>query len=179
MHTSNDTIAGIISAINAQRGCIIVHGDIGAGKTRLAEQLVIDLRRRGIEVGGIISPRILKGTATVGYNARDIETGEESPLATVHPPGIRVGMFYLSEEALSFARAAIARTAATKQVVLLDEVGRLELAGQGHAPALRILLRSNAIPVLFVRSKFVEAVVEKFAITDHVSFSVGRQRVVR
>ena len=151
-------------------GCIIVHGGIGAGKTRTAEKLVTELERRGITVGGIVSPRILEGTDTVGYRARDIETGRERLLATIDPPGIRVGMFYLSEEALSFARAAIERAVATKQVVLLDEVGRLELAGQGHAPALRLLLQSNAVPVLFVRSKFVDAVVEEFAIADHLSF---------
>jgi nucleoside-triphosphatase THEP1 len=170
MRTSDDTMARIIDAITARRGCVIVHGGIGAGKTRRAERLVTELRERGVAVGGIISPRILDGDDTIGYRARDIETGEERLLAGVDPPGVRVGMFYLSEQALAFARTAIERASGTKRVVLLDEVGRLELEDKGHAQALRTLLRSGAVPVLFVRSKFVEAVVEEFAIVDYVSF---------
>ena len=164
-------LAAIIEQVeHHKQRCIIIQGEIGAGKTRLAERLVTKLRKRGLKVGGIISPRILDGEDTIGYRVLDIETGKEVPFATLNPPGVSIGKFYLSEDAIAFARAAIESAIATDQIVFLDEVGRLELDGKGHADALRMLLRSGAIPVLLVRTKFVEAVVEKFAIADHLSF---------
>ena len=184
MDAANDTLTWAISTITEQveqnkHRCIVIHGEIGAGKTRYAERLLAALKERGLMVGGIISPRILDGAQTIGYRVRDIATGEERFLATVNPPGVRVGKFYLSRDALDFARKAIESAAAVAQVVFLDEVGRLEVAGQGHAPALRALLRSTAIPVLFVRSKFVPRVIESFSISDHVELPVDRLHVVR
>lgn len=175
MHETDNTVTEIIAEITAQHGrrCIIIHGAIGAGKTRLAERLAATLEECKIRVGGIISPRIVDGVETIGYRVRNIETGEERPFASLDPPGIPIGKFYLSEDALLFARAAIERAATIDEVVFLDEVGRLEIAGQGHAPALRALLQSEAIPVLFVRTTFVKHIIERFGIVDYVSFPVG------
>ena len=177
MRETDDTLTEIIASITAQHaqekhGCIIIHGGIGTGKTRLAERLAATLRGRKITVGGIISPRILSDGETIGYRARDIDTGAERLFATLNPPGIPIGKFYLSEDALAFALTVIERASATAQVVLLDEVGRLELAGKGHAIALRTLLQSEAIPVLFVRTAFVDKVARAFGIIDHASFPV-------
>jgi len=147
--------------------CIIIHGGIGVGKTRLAEQLAAALIERGIKTGGILSPRILDGNETIGYTIRDLSTGEEQPFVRLIPPGIPIGKFYLMEDGLAFAHAAIERATKNKQVVFVDEVGRLECDGKGHAPAARTLLRSQALPVLLVRSSFVERVVETFGIARY------------
>ncbi len=184
MDESEDTLAKVTMAISEQlgqhkHGCIIIHGAIGEGKTRFGERLVIALRESNIKVGGIISPRILSGNDTIGYRVRDIDTGGERLLATMNPPGVRVGKFYLLQNALDFVRKAIESAAVAAQVVLLDEVGRLELDDKGHATALRALLRSETIPVLFVRSKFVQRVIQKFSILDHAEFPVDRSHVVR
>ncbi|MEA3238257.1 MAG: nucleoside-triphosphatase [Candidatus Bipolaricaulota bacterium] len=177
MDILNERLTQVIAEITEQitqhkHRCIVIHGQIGAGKTRLAQRLAAALEKHKIRVGGIISPRIVDGVETIGYRVRDLDTGEEQSLAALNPPGIPIGKFYLSEDALLFARTAIEHAAATAQVVFLDEVGRLELTGQGHAPALRALLRSEAIHVLFVRTTFVEHIIEKFGIGDHASFSV-------
>jgi len=173
-NTLSSITALIIELVERRKhGCVIVHGQIGAGKTRLAERLAAALKECGLRVGGIISPRILNGRNTIGYQVHDIETDEERLFAKLDPPGIPIGKFYLLEDAVDFAHTAIARTATTSQVVFLDEVGRLELAGQGHAPALRAVLQSEAISVLFVRTTFVEHIIERFEIVDYVTFSAG------
>lgn len=154
------------------RTCIIIHGEIGAGKTRLAKQLVAALIERGIKTGGVLSPRILDGDETIGYTIHDLATGEERPFVRLTPPGIPIGKFYLTEDGLALARAAIERATRSTQVVFVDEVGRLECDGKGHAPAVRTLLRSQALPILLVRSAFVERVVETFGIARYELFPV-------
>ena len=115
----------------------------------------------------------MKDGVTVGYNVLDLETATLYKLASTDPPGIKVGKYYLSPEALDFSLQVVASASTRTQVVFLDEVGRLELQGKGHARATRILLDSPVKAILMIRSALVKAVVESFSISDHAVFSVG------
>lgn len=152
---------------------LILSGGVGAGKTHTAEGLAVALKERGVAVGGILSPRIVRNKETAGYTVRDLQSGEERPFAGLVPPGIAVGRFFISEDGLAFASDAIERAVKIAQVVFVDEVGRLELAGEGLAAAVRTLLHSQALPVLLVRSSFVDAVVRTFVITRFLELAVG------
>ena len=154
--------------------CIIVHGEIGAGKTQFASRLVQTLDAHGVMVGGIIAPRIMDHGETIGYRVQNIATGEERPLAGTAPPGVPIGKFYLAENGLAFAEEAIVQAAREAQVVFVDEVGRLELSGMGHARAVRVLLSSRALPVLLVRSAFVDEVIHHFAVKHYLLFPVDK-----
>ena len=146
------------------KSTLILSGGIGAGKTRCAEKLVADLKTRGISVGGVIQPRFVQDDETIGYTVRDLAAGEERSFASLEPPGIAVGKYFVKAEAVAFARCAIERAAKEAQIVFIDEVGRLELAGEGHAPAVRTVLSSSALPVLVVRTEFVDRVVRAFSV---------------
>lgn len=154
--------------------CLILSGEIGAGKTSVASHLVAELDEQRVAVGGILSPRIIEDGATIGYTIRDLMTDEERPFASLDPPGVPVGKFFIAEQGLAFARCAIEQATAFVQTVFVDEVGMLELAGSGLAPAVKALLQSQVLPVLLVRSSFVEAVVHAFSITRFREFDVGQ-----
>lgn len=158
---------------------IILHGGIGEGKTTAAIAVCKALIEQGTAVGGIVSPRIIDKNETVGYSIRNLLSGEESPFATLDPPGVAIGKYYIQHSGIDFAQRAIDLAAHTVQVVLVDEVGRLELAGGGHAPALRTLLRSRALPILIVRSQFVTQVVDRFSIDRYEAFAVDAGCTVR
>ncbi len=155
--------------------CLILSGKIGAGKTHAAEHLVTALKERGFAVGGVLSPRIVQDGETVGYTARDLATDEERPFAALTPPGVSAGKFFIAEEGLTFACGAIERAAEYAQVVFVDEVGWLELAGGGLAPAVRALLRSAALPILLVRSTFVDVVARTFAVAPVRKLAVQQE----
>lgn len=158
--------------------CLILSGEIGAGKTSVASHLVAELDEQRVAIGGILSPRIVQDGATVGYTVRDLATAEERPFAALTPPGVRVGKFFIVEEGLAFACGAIEQATASTQTVFVDEVGMLELAGNGLAPAVKTLLQSQVLPVLLVRSSLVEAVVHAFSITRFREFDVGQKEVL-
>jgi len=156
--------AVVARAKKRARGAVIVAGDIGAGKTQAGLRLARSLQEAGLRVGGILAPRLFERGETTGYNALDVAKGEDAPFARSDPPGQMVGRFYVRPGGLAFADRAIRDAAEHAEVVLIDEVGRWELAGAGHAPALRTALSSGAVPVLFVRAELVEAVVERFGL---------------
>ncbi|MEN6368534.1 MAG: pyridoxamine 5'-phosphate oxidase family protein [Thermotogota bacterium] len=155
---------------------VILAGGIAAGKTRTAERVAEHLRDRGVSVGGILAPRRLKGDVTVGYGVVDLETGEERGFAEPTPPGRPVGRFFVRPEALRFARAAIHRAAGQCDVVFVDEVGRWELDGGGHAESVRELAASNAVAVLLVREAFVDDVIATFGLQGADVFRLAPRR---
>ena len=154
---------------------VLLVGGIGAGKTSTGLQLISLLRHEDLPPGGILAPRILEGSETVGYSLIDLGTNTTHPFAGGDPSDIPIGRFHVSAEGLDRARRAIGRAAGERRVVLVDEVGRLELDGGGHAPAVRELLASPAIPILLVRDRWIDEVIDAFALADPILYDVERR----
>ncbi|MBE0635300.1 pyridoxamine 5'-phosphate oxidase family protein [Candidatus Bipolaricaulota bacterium] len=151
-------------------------GGIGAGKTAAGLRLLSLLRSYGIQVGGILAPRILKGEETVGYSIIDLSNNTTHPFAGLEPDDVQIGKFYLSQAGLDLAQRTIIHAADELPVVFVDEVGRLEVQGVGHAPAILQLLESTSVPVLLVRDTLVEQAIRVFEIADPFIFHASEMR---
>ena len=160
--TFDEELLAAVTDSLAARTPVIVAGGIGAGKTEAGLRLAQRLRQSGTPVGGILAPRLLDRGETTGYNVLDLLTGEDAPFARPDPPGHVVGRFYVRPAGLALADRALRQGAERAPVVFVDEVGRWELGGGGHAAALHDVLQSRAVPVLFVRAELVDAVIKSF-----------------
>ena len=159
---------------------ILIVGAISAGKTSTGLRLLSMLRRSGIRVGGFLAPRILEGDETIGYSLIDLSTNATHPFAGLESSDVRIGRFFISSSDLATADHIVASAVREASVVMIDEVGRLELNGQGHAPAVRRLLasRPEVIPILLVRDELVDAVVRAFDIENPLVFQASDIRNV-
>jgi len=164
-----DRILAMASGRAAVRPVLLV-GAIGEGKTSAGLRLLSLLRQSGVRVGGFLAPRVLKGDETVGYSLIDLATNTTHPFAGLEPNDVPVGRFFVSQQALAMADRAATIAATGAQVVFLDEVGRLELGGGGHATAVRRILASAAVPVLLVRAGLVDEVQRAFRIERPIVF---------
>jgi len=160
-----DFIRAQIESETARRPILLV-GGIGAGKTAAGLRLLSLLRSYGVDVGGVLAPRVLKGNETVGYSLIDLSTNATHPFASLVPAEVSIGKYFISREVLQRAERIIVSAAERNAVVFVDEIGRLEVDGGGHAAAVRRLLCSHAVPVLLVRDTLVEPVIERFEIDD-------------
>jgi general stress protein 26/nucleoside-triphosphatase THEP1 len=149
---------------------VLLVGGIGSGKTSTGLRLLSLLRQSDVRVGGILAPRVVEGDETVGYSLIDLATDATHPFAGLEPSDVPVGRFFVSDKGLSIADRAVTTALEEASVVFIDEVGRLELGGGGHAPAVRRLLASSALPILLVRDELVEEVVRTFDIVDPAIF---------
>ena len=149
---------------------ILLVGGIASGKTATGLRLLSLLRQSGVRVGGFLAPRVLDGDETIGYSLIDVASNTTHPFAGLEPDSVRVGRFFVSEKSLAMAGRAVSAALDDTSVVFIDEVGRLELSGGGHAPAVRRLFASEALPILLVREEFVDEVVREFGIEAPIVF---------
>jgi len=146
---------------------IIVSGHVGAGKTRLCQEVAIRLRDKGINVGGVLSPRVVNGESTVGYEIVDLSSKKRKDFAQLSPPGVSAGRFYIDKRSLEWAKGVIRRASGVADVVFVDEVGRLEMRNRGFASVTREVLSTDVQIVLLVRSRFTTELKDKFEIDQY------------
>ena len=177
-------LAPVVELIRAQiefqrrKQPVLLVGGIGSGKTATGLRLLSLLRSYGIQVGGILAPRILEDEETVGYSIIDLSTNATHPFASQTPSDIPIGKFYISQAALDLAERTVLNALNERPVVFIDEIGRLELNGGGHASAVRHLLQSNSVPVLLVRDTFVEQAIKTFELDNPFIFHASEMRDV-
>ena len=144
----------------------ILSGDRGIGKTTKLEEVVRLLRSDGIEPRGFLSPVVRDHDDRLGYDLQVLGEGTRIPLArmgsTEGASGgtTRTGPFTFFADAVHAGRAELDRARAhPTALVIIDEVGPLELQGLGWAPALLPLIIARAHPlVLVVRPSLVTEV---------------------
>jgi nucleoside-triphosphatase len=125
------------------RSVVAVTGARGSGKTTALLHLAGALRPAGVRVGGVVQPVVHEGGQRMGYDVLDVASGERLPLArrptNASPAGCGCG-FVFAPDAWSWAAERIRGARRECDVVVADELGSLEAAGNGHLPALEEVL---------------------------------------
>jgi nucleoside-triphosphatase len=119
---------------------ILLEGRNGSGKTTVATRLAELLRDRGVDVRGFVTQEVREGGRRVGFEVESVG-GDRARLAHVSfagPP--RVGRYGVDLEA--FERVALPSLAETPRrgVVLIDELGKMELASKRFREAVTLVL---------------------------------------
>jgi nucleoside-triphosphatase len=147
---------------------LLVVGEPRSGKTSWCREYIDWWRKCGSSVGGILSPAIEKQGQRVGSNALDLLTGREVPFVRLSrnrsfQGGETVGHYTISRDGIIFACDAIKRAVESRcGLVVIDEVGPLELGGKGLMPAVELALASAVNALIVVRSSLKEALQRQF-----------------
>lgn len=146
----------------------LVVGEPGSGKTSWCREYIDEQRKRGATVGGILCPAIEHQGQRVGSNALDLLTGQAVPFARLSrhgsfKAGEKIGDYTISKDGISFACGAIERAVESScDLVVIDEVGPLELGGKGLMSAVELALASAVNVLIVVRSSLREALQKHF-----------------
>lgn len=127
---------------------IIITGAIGIGKTTVCEKVIKIVRSSGYSCGGILTHK----AAHESLIALDIQTGERAILASTDNTfdGPRTPKYSFNPEAIKSGIRAINK-AIDSDVLIIDELGYLELDGEGFAKSLELVKTGrvkNAILVI-------------------------------
>ena len=117
----------------------LLTGPRGAGKTSCVLKLTAALVRLGIDVFGVATPKIFSGEDMIGLAVRDLFSSKQIQLARYDDePGLRQGPWRFSPEGIRFANNACDPFRRSGMAVI-DEIGPLELRGQGFSTAFNAL----------------------------------------
>ncbi len=156
---------------------ILITGDKRNGKTQTAKKLRKLLQSRGIAIGGVLSDRITNNGETTGYDLINISTGKRMPFLKKSEASLnnRIGRFEIDTATLRKGKQILnSSNLLMHDVVVIDEVGKLELKGKGWAQAIEEIMEINILPVIItVRTDFADDVVEKFGINNPFIFNVS------
>jgi nucleoside-triphosphatase THEP1 len=141
---------------------VFLSGPGQSGKTTLLSALVCRLREEGVKVAGILAEGLWEKGVRSGFNLIDLSDNSSVPLSRRIPDiDPRNGTpFNFFEAGLSAGLKALSlERCAGADVVIVDEVGFLELQGKGWSSALQALLEiEGIIHVWAVRLKLLDTV---------------------
>ena len=133
---------------------IIVTGVVGIGKTTVCEKVIHMAKSLGYSCGGILTPKSKEGIIIV-----DVQTGERKVLASINNiyQGPHIGKYFFNPDAIEFGTRAIDR-GISSDILCVDEVGYLELKGEGFIKILE-LIRAGKVKnsILVVRKELLPA----------------------
>jgi len=140
---------------------LMITGPVGIGKSTLAARLVERAFHEKLKVAGVLSPRIWENDETVGYNITDVGSGKTAPLALVEKKlseydlsendfhyftpdffGGRSCRFHFLTSGFDLGNNILNKLKGEKEkfdVIIIDEIGFLELKGEGLFQAVSLL----------------------------------------
>jgi len=146
---------------------IIITGGVQSGKSTLAAELVQFLNSQRVSLAGILAQGLWQDNQRQGFDLIDLKSGAKYPLARRRPElenslGNRGEIpFQFFEQGLAAGfRALDMEACRNSSVIMVDEVGKLELFGEGWASLLEpLLLIKSAVHIWIVREGLVKKVV--------------------
>lgn len=157
---------------------LIVTGKVQSGKTTWCTKYSHWLLEQGFTVGGVLCPEARNNDIRIGYDITDIQTNRSVMFGRFASeddfPGELVGDYLISYEGIEFAKRAIQKALENRcDVVFVDEVGHLELAGKGIIESARIAYQKVLNTTIVVRKSLFTAFLEYFRLADpQIMFSV-------
>ncbi len=148
-------------------------------------ELAARLRKHGIAVAGIACPGLWEKGRRSGFELLELDTGNKMPLAR-RVDDLRPVPFLFDTLGLEKGDLALSeKRCKNAGVVVIDEIGKLELAGGGWAGALEHLLALDGpVHLWVVRTGLVDRVKANFRVepqvfTVHEMISKIEKRLIR
>ena len=160
---------------------VIITGEIHQGKTTFAQKIVADLLEQKIRIAGFLSIGINENGIRTGFNLVDIGSSRQIELCSdkKNEKRLKFGRYYFNSDAISLGNEILnSNNLSDKQLIVIDEVGHLELNGQGWSNAIENITRSNTVPQLWiVRKSLVQKCSRRWNIGNAYIFDITESSI--
>lgn len=146
---------------------ILITGTQGSGKTTFLRELLGCLRKDKVSAAGILATGTFREGERESYSLLDIANDTSIPFISA---GVVEGWkpfrrFHFNPDAWEFGEDAIQRMKGLKGVGIIDEIGPMELQGDGWARAFRsVLADPPSILILAIRHSMLKDITEAFGL---------------
>jgi nucleoside-triphosphatase THEP1 len=148
---------------------ILLVGDRKSGKTTCCMTAARMLREKGLRPGGVVCPKLVDRAGEVmgieALNLLDDPPSREVLARTDRGmDGPSTGAYHFSEKGLRFGREALEAGTRLGDIVFADELGPLEMRGEGFSNLIDLARTPSTPPmVIVVRTDLVPDVREELA----------------
>jgi nucleoside-triphosphatase THEP1 len=119
---------------------IFVEGEVGSGKSLFAFLLALRLSARGVPITGVVSNSIFENDFKIGYEAVLLPSFERYLLCNSKGDK-QYPEWLFNDEVFYFGNNEIAHHLPNSQILIIDEVGTLEIEGKGWHPSIQKALQ--------------------------------------
>jgi nucleoside-triphosphatase len=136
----------------------LISGPPGSGKSTLILKLIEFLRKKNVKIGGIISPEIREKGVRIGFKVVDLLTLKEKVFASIYyKTECKVGKYSVdlqSFEEVTLPALEIAESSC--DVIVIDEIGKMELFSDKFERKVKEVLNSNKIVISVVHRNYLD-----------------------
>ena len=136
---------------------IFLTGKPGSGKSTVLLKVIKLLKEKNLEVGGIVTPEKREKGRRIAFLVKNVYSGEEGILASIKQKfGPRLGKYKINLK--EFERVALpALDFALKKcdVIVIDEIGKMEWFSQKFRERVFEILNSNKIVIAVLHRSFI------------------------
>ena len=128
---------------------LFLTGGPGIGKTSILLKVVETLRALGYRIGGMTSCEVRSLGRRIGFRVLDVGDGESGWLARIDQvQGPRVGKYRVNINDLeNIGVQAIMKAVENSEVVVVDEIGPMEMFSEGFEECVRAAVESRKLVI--------------------------------
>ena len=132
-------------------------------------------------MNGIIARGVHNGSGRIGYDLEDINIGEKHIyIRNVYTPRwFRYGKYYFSPEGLEFGKYILQNIREENtDLIVIDEIGPVEMKGRGWADDIERLLSTSQIPQLWVvRRSLLKKAIRQWNVGEVLVIDISKETV--
>jgi nucleoside-triphosphatase THEP1 len=156
---------------------LFIIGTQGSGKTTLLSNLIDKFKNRGIRPAGILAPGYWSNGHRSGFDIVNIKTNEKAVLCNTDSDEAvqQIGQFYFKQKGIDLGKKALdGNNLENTDVFIIDEIGPLELRGEGWSKELEVLLNNNVNSILLTaRESIFDKILEIWSIKPEFVHHIG------
>ena len=136
----------------------ILTGSVHSGKTTLLKKVVRELKEKKYRIDGFLSEAVWMREEIFGYDLFDLKKERSIPLIrrTGEKEWQKIGSYFFIPQSLAEAEKIILR-GKEADILVVDEVGPLELSGRGFWPALmQVVFQPLNSYILVIRKNIIK-----------------------
>ncbi len=127
-----------------------------SGKTTLLKEIVTELRKSGLKVGGFVSPEERHHGTRTAFRVMDVQSGKMAELANVKGDGPKVSKYHVDVRSFESIAVPAMESFDDCDVFVIDEIGVMEMKSVKFARLLDRIIESDTPLIAALHGQFVD-----------------------
>ncbi len=159
---------------------VIITGKMDIGKTTFIKKVIENLKSKNIKVGGIYTQKVKENNERIGYDLVAVQTNKSEIFLRIEGNENleKIGIFSVFPKALALGIESLKlENNKENQLVIIDEIGKLELENKAWAKSLDELIQFNKNHLLLVvREDITEKIIKKWSLQNYFVFNLNENQ---